>query len=269
MIGRRQLPPEYEKWNERWGAPYGRDSAKGVSMKERIGDAEPQRFGPFAYQMNTDTRIFEYPWAYFSCEAKPGMRILEVGGGLSGMQYVLAMEGCEVVNVDPSAKQSQQGWQRVPVSNWWLTPANHRRLNEIFGTDVRLVAEPVQSSGLEPGFFDRALCLSVIEHVDQAEAVDMLNGIAGLLAPGGLCVMTVDLFLDVKPFGVLDKNFWGTNIDVWKLVSGTDLELAYGDPRELFGFPEFDYDRTVSLIPEFLLGIYPALSQSLILRKRS
>lgn len=269
MIGRRALPEEYRKWNAYWGAPYGREPAQELEVIDRIKSIEQVdalAFGPFAFQLTSDTRVFEYPWAYHTMEPRPGLRVLDIGAGLSGLQFVLAMEGCEVTNVDPSAKSGE--WGSLSAAMWGLTPANHQRLNKAFGVDVRLIAETVQDADLPAGSFDRALCLSVLEHVDQDEARAILERVAELLAPGGLCLLTVDLFFDVRPFGVLPANSYGGNIDLYRAVSGLGLDLVQGDPRELLGFPEFDRDRVVELVPDlFISPRYPCASQTLVLRK--
>jgi hypothetical protein len=268
MIGRRELPENYQVWNRRWGAPAGLEAAAEIPHpRRRLNDPDPARFGPFAFQFQVaaETRTFEYPWAYYAAGIEPGMRVLDVGAGLSGLQFVLAKEGCEVVNIDPSAKEDPGGWRRA--TSWWLTTDNHQEVNQVFGTDVRLVPRKVQDSGLASGSFDRVLCLSVLEHIDAVEAHAMLESMADLLVPGGLCMLTVDLFLDLKPFGILDRNYWGTNLDLHRLLQGQRLERIEGNPSELFGFPEFDYDGFVSHVDEYLMGVYPCVTQTLVLRK--
>ncbi len=268
MLARKDLPPEYVEWNERWGAPYGRNLGD-TTIPQRLARADAERYGPFGFQISNHTRRFEYPWAYFSTGPAPGLRVLDVGGGLSGLQIVLALAGCDVVNVDPEAAQEERSWSQHHTFGTPLTRARHDRLNEIFGTRVRLVPEKVQDGGLPSASFDRILCLSVIEHVDPAEASAMLKAIEDLLVPGGTAILTVDLFLDVVPFGVLTRNTWGTNIDVRELVESVDLELVAGIPAQLHGFAEFDREHVVALLPELLIGHFSALTQALVLRKRA
>jgi len=68
---------------------------------------------------------------------------------------------------------------------------------------------------------------------------------------------------------VLERNVWGINQDLGSLVKYSGLTLADGDPRELLGFPEFDFDRVVRLIPELRIGrYYPVMTQTLVLEKR-
>jgi SAM-dependent methyltransferase len=173
-----------------------------------------------------------------------------------------------VVNVDPF-EEGSVGWPSGS-GHYSLGPDAHDRLNRAFGTDVELVQKRIQDCGLAEGSFDRVVCVSVIEHLDQDDARDLVEHAAALLAPSGLFVTTVDLFLDLKPFGVLARNFFGTNVDVAAAVDRSGLELVVGDRRELFGFSEFDRDRVVEHLDELLVSWRdPVVSQALVLRKPS
>ena len=265
MIGRRPLPKEYDEWNWRWGAPFGYAVAHRVALPDRLARPEAM-FGPFGFQANSDTRVFEYPWAYYAAATKPGMRVLEAGGGTSGLQFVFAREGCEVVNVDPGI-DTDSGFASS-VGAWQSTEDFHLYLNAILGTNVKLIQKRLQDADLRPGTFDRVLCLSVLEHLEQNEAREIVECAARLLVPGGLLVATIDLFLELEPFGVLSRNRFGTNIDVHRLVSGLGLDLVHGDPRELYGFPEFDREHIVEHIDDmFVSPSYPVVPQSLVLRR--
>jgi hypothetical protein len=103
MLARKELPENFIEWNTRWDAPFGK---KAPPRPKRLfgGKSELDEFdkrGVFGFQGNNDTRTFEYPWAYYAAEAKPNSRILEIGGGMSGFQFTLALAGSKVVNVDP------------------------------------------------------------------------------------------------------------------------------------------------------------------------
>ena len=121
MLARRDLPAEYEAWNIAWGAPWGHRALanpfvgdrheKVVEFLERLPAKvrtpvlqSPQMDrvrGPFAFQSNTSTRGYEYPWAFHQVQGLGPCRILEIGGALSGFQFVLAKSGYDVHNVDP------------------------------------------------------------------------------------------------------------------------------------------------------------------------
>jgi SAM-dependent methyltransferase len=234
-------------------------------LKQRH-DRPDAGYGPFAFQLHSETRLFEYPWAFYAADVAPGMRLLDIGGCVGGMQFVFALEGCDVTNVDPCDNDSG-GW---PATRWPVGPELHERLNGVLGTDVKLVQKRVQDADLPVGGFDRVVCLSVIEHLAQQDARDLVAHAVRLLAPGGLFVATIDLFLDLKPFGVLTRNAYGTNLDVRALIDGLDAELVVGDKRELHGFAEFDRERIVEHVDEFYAPTgYPCLSQAIVLRKHS
>jgi SAM-dependent methyltransferase len=277
VLSRKDLPASYQEWNQRWGAPYGHaaievmratgsDTPPAHLVKRALQNPADQSFGPFAFQYASGTRVFEYPWAYHAADIQPGQRVLDIGGGLSGLQFVLDLCGCQVVNVDPSARPDYNRWTGENYIN--ITPKRHQELNEALGTSVTLVGDFLQDAKLEPESFDRAFCLSTLEHCSPEEAAQMLRSAEDCLRPGGLLVLTVDLFLDLEPFGVLTQNRWGVNHDLSALIGQTGLELTAGRPDELLGFPEFDRARVVAALPELLVSwSYPVISQTLVLRR--
>src|SRR4051812_40459267 len=123
MIAPRQLPPSYQSFNANWGAPLGR----GGRIARTLGTSRAgiRYRGPFAWQPNNPTRAFEFPWAYEHVMGLGrGLTVLEIGGGMSGLQFVLAREGQHVINVDPGLQARGRGWQ--------VSADFHRRLQEVF-----------------------------------------------------------------------------------------------------------------------------------------
>lgn len=270
MIASKEIPEEYRAWNKRWGAPFGFRVDRSLEHPHRFGDADPGRYGPFGFQRTSLTRMFEYPWAFNTAELRPGMRVIDVGGWLSGFQVVLADAGCTVVNVDPSVPEDTRWTSTHAVNQPQTAREQHAQFMSLFGGDVTLVEQRLQDAGLEAGTFDRIFAISVIEHVDQQEAGEMVDAMRRLLAPGGRAVLTIDLFFDLPPFGVLARNHWGTNIDVHALVKNSGMDLVYGDPAELYGFPEFDQERVTANVNAGRYNIsllYPVVSQLVVLQK--
>src|ERR1700683_3406048 len=111
MIAPAIIPEKFEQWNTRHGAPLGR-RVRLLRVKRRfLSDAQVHRAcGVFAMQMNSSPRTFEYPWAVDAGQVRPDMKVLEIGGGLAGFQFVLDHFGCEVVNVDPGLEARGVGW---------------------------------------------------------------------------------------------------------------------------------------------------------------
>lgn len=260
MIAKKDIPDSYLAWNKKWGAPIGYPPHRlETFMKKILPSAWAiTNKGMFSLQPNNDTRAFEYPWAYFAANIKQGMHVLEIGGGLSGFQFVLSKCGMHVTNIDP-------GMDRL---GWPVNTESFDRLNSLFKTDVTLINHGAEKTCLQDNSFDRAFCISVIEHMPPQVAKTTLLNTYNALLPGGLFLLTIDLFLDIFPFTPKIENIFGTNMSVKQLLDDSGFEVIQGNKHELFGYPEFESTRILENLPQYLLGgIYPVLVQTLILRK--
>ncbi|MBW3548112.1 MAG: methyltransferase domain-containing protein [Actinobacteria bacterium] len=261
MIGRRELPEHFERWNRRWGAPYGK-RPRHVLRRQALRFTFPRAVGPFGFQPdNSITRRFEYPWAFHAVPLRAGMRAVEIGGSLAGLQFALASAGVKVVNVDPG--------ERATVG-WPVNQASINRLNRAFRTDVELRNCFIEEAGLEAESFDLVYSISTIEHIPVTLLASILGEVNRILKPGGRCVLTVDLFLDLEPFSYETRNITGANIDIQWLVEQSGLDLEQGDPAELYGFPEFDPKGIMGNLFSYQYGTYyPSLAQAFVLVKRA
>src|SRR5438045_1326615 len=159
MLARRQLPAAHAEWNRRWGAPAGHSGRSALAYLRHLTAADALQEGPFAAQVNSTTRRVEYPWAFHAAPVPHGARAVEVGGGLSGLQFVLSRHRARVVNVDPFADYGGDG---EPVAE---AVARHGSLNAWFGTDVELRACRLADAGIETGTVDTGYCISTLEHL--------------------------------------------------------------------------------------------------------
>jgi SAM-dependent methyltransferase len=200
--------------------------------------------GPFAFQPdNNATRIFEYPWAYFAVPIASEHTIVDLGGSLGGLQFVLSKTGARVINVDPSDAASM---------GWPVDPHTIDILNRAFGTAVQLRKTFLQDAGFDANSVDRIYSISTIEHIPQSELSTVAHEIGRILKPGGYAVLTIDLFYDLIPFTARESNVHGRNVDVRWLIEATGLDLYQGDRSELCGYPEFDPERILSRAMEFV-----------------
>src|ERR1700722_11888326 len=177
MLASSQIPEAYANWNQVHGAPFGhpiRRWQKLIFPPETIGRLR----GPFALQPNNSIRQFEYPWAFCSARLQSGMRVLEVGGGLAGFQFVMDQSGCTVTNIDPGMKS--EGWP--------CDQESMRKLNRRFGSHVELRNTTIEDAGLPKDHFDRAFCISVLEHLSEGSALSVMRHVHQALKSGGLFI---------------------------------------------------------------------------------
>jgi SAM-dependent methyltransferase len=261
MLAPAQLPEHFAAWNRRHGAPCGYERRWRMLLRGCYSAQAWQRgCGPFAIQPgNNATRRFEYPWAFHAADLSRPRTIVELGGSLSGLQFVLARLGHRVLNVDPGLAAGGLGWA--------VDQASIARLNRWFGTDVRLLNTTLDQAGLADGSVDLLLSISVLEHLTPAELALALEHARRCLRPGGRFIITLDLFLNLEPFTARRRNEYGTNQNVRRMIGDGGLQLAQGRPDELFGYAQFDPQRILENLERYLIGSYPVLTQCIVLEK--
>ena len=122
----------------------------------------------------------------------------------------------------------------------------------------------------EPESFDRVYAISTSNTSLPDDLDELVDDVRRVLAPGGKVVLTIDLFLDLRPFTSRSENEWGQNVDVRALVDRFGLQLVAGDPKELNGYPEFEPESVLANLSQLMIGnLYPALAQALVLERTS
>ena len=262
MLARRELPAEFRAWNARWGAPCGHRRIGERFWGKLLPDSLRTRLrGPFYIQNNNMTREYEYPWAFDAVPVMPSMRVVDVGGGLAGFQFVLSQRCATVVNVDPGLGAKGKGWK--------CDPDSLRYLNRLFGTSVELRNCTLRDASLEKASYDIVYSISVLEHLTEKEFWESIRYVWECLKTGGKFVLTVDLFLNLSPFTSRKANEFGVNFPVGELMDFETFALVSGDPREIYGTKVFDKERIMANLEDYYLGdYYPALSQCLVLEKK-
>lgn len=258
MLARKEFLGSYQDWNRVHGAPRGR-TIRGARFARRLmPDAWYLRLGgAFSVQPNNTTRAVEYPWAFHAAGGPPWHENRRGRRRVERLPVRVDQAGCTVVNVDPG----------MEAIGWPCDQASMRRLNRAFGTTVELRNSTVARAALEPESYDRAFSISVLEHLPEDEVDEVMRTVFQCLKPGGLFVLTVDLFLNIAPFSSRPENEFGRNVDLRALCSKAASEIAVGQPAELCGFAEFDPGRIQSRLEEYVVGQYPVLVQCLVLKK--
>jgi 2-polyprenyl-3-methyl-5-hydroxy-6-metoxy-1,4-benzoquinol methylase len=220
------MPEQFATWNRVHGAPFGRSSRCATLRRRCLPASVWERLrGPFALQPNNDTRAFEYPWAYYAATPRPGMKVVEIGGGLAGFQLVLDRAGCAVVNVDPGLEANGVGWP--------CDEGSMRKLNARFGTRVDLRPTVAGRADLDSDSYDRVFSISVLEHLPEDDIREVMACAFRWLKPGGLMIMTVDLALNLHPFCSRRANEYGCNQDLHEIVTQQPFEMVYGNPARI------------------------------------
>lgn len=261
MLARRKLPDQYATWNRVWGAPYGRRwPSAGTPLQKLDNFSAVQRIrGPFAFQDNSSTRAYEFPWAYHQVTDLGPSRIVEIGGALSGLQFVLAKDGHEVHNVDPFFDYGSGNYDVDPV-------AEHASLNRAFGTNVILHKSTLPEADLD-GQFSAVICVSTLEHLPPESIEATLSTVKKLMAPGGRVILTLDLFLNLAPFCDRTTNVWGSNSSVAWIEDLLGYEMIAGERAELYGYEEFSTEDILSRLDEFAFNVgYPQMAQLVTFR---
>jgi 2-polyprenyl-3-methyl-5-hydroxy-6-metoxy-1,4-benzoquinol methylase len=261
MLARRNLPDQYAQWNRTWGAPYGRSLPLPVASYKKLQSYSlMQRLrGPFAFQGNSTTRAYEYPWTYHQLHNLGPSRIVEIGGAFSGLQFVLAKDGHEVHNVDPFFDYGRGGYEVEAAEE-------HASLNRAFGTNVILHKSTLPEADLT-GRFSAIVCVSTLEHLPPESIEATLSTVKRLIAPGGLVVLTIDLFLNLAPFCDRTTNIWGSNSSVAWIEDILGYEMIAGERTELYGYKEFSADNVLGRLEEFAVNAgYPQMAQLVTFR---
>jgi 2-polyprenyl-3-methyl-5-hydroxy-6-metoxy-1,4-benzoquinol methylase len=269
MIAPNIINNKFLSWNKKHGAPYGNSYDfnpfkryfKKILLHFKVhtfwGIAS-KFVGIFSFQINSSTRNFEYPWAYYSTKLNDTMSVLDIGGGMGGFQFVLAKDGINVTNIDPGD----------PEYRWKYQMSLFKKLNKAFGTRVNLIQRTIDKASLKSNNFDRIFCISVLEHLKSEERKVIMKEASRVLKKGGYFIITLDLFLDIFPFSNIIINKWGTNINILELIKDTGFTLVQGNRDELYGYPEFNVNTILSNLDKYLMGnSYPVLSQVFVLRK--
>jgi SAM-dependent methyltransferase len=161
------------------------------------------------------------------------------------------------VNVDPG--QDGLGWK--------YNAALHRHLCRALKAPVQLFDKKIDSLEAPPHSFDVVLSVSALEHFPNADLAILASAMRRLLKPDGIVVMTIDLFLDLKPFSEREENVWGRNLDISQFLNMAGLRLDDGNPAELLGFPEFNPAQIMGNLATYVVGEgYPVLSQCVVAR---
>jgi SAM-dependent methyltransferase len=123
-------------------------------------------------------KLWEYSRGLAYGEFRPGMRILDFGGGGTIPVLYLGSLGCEVLSLDIDAGLTAHTNSVAKKTGW-----------KIVGSTFDLTQQEPLSDW---GTFDRIISFCVIEHIPKAIQTTALARLASVLKPGGLFELTFD-----------------------------------------------------------------------------
>ena len=134
------------------------------------------------------SRRYEYPYALINSDlplSPKEFKILDCGAGLDPLQFYLAMRGHEVYSLDLNLNSLRQVAQFK----------SKKGLKTLYPTYGNILDLPFPDD-----YFDRVLCISVLEHIvyqleQQTDIIlrGFLNELLRVLKPEGLVVLTFDV----------------------------------------------------------------------------
>jgi len=123
-----------------------------------------------------------------------GMKVLDVGCGLSPLLRYFTNFGCETFGLD----LNKEVLKILTDKGSYLQDA---RINYVTQSGTHL--------GFQDKTFDLIVCISVLEHLRREDNVMFLNEMLRVLAPGGLLVITIDFNgshgSDLKTVNILNR----------------------------------------------------------------
>lgn len=124
------------------------------------------------------SRMFEYPWVLLHGNFQEDHIVLDAGGGDGALQVMLACQVAAVINVDSSYQNLSEGYERFHKN------ASFRKVSHLIG-DLNTMWP------LPDHFFDRVVCVSVLEHSTTYKTI--LDSLWRVLKPGGRLLVTMDV----------------------------------------------------------------------------
>ncbi len=149
-------------------------------------------------------RRVEYPWAVENSQLKKGMKILDVGSGVSMLPIYLASEGYDVYSIDNDDTIIKK-----------VCP----KLSEWCKTKIQFSIGDATKINFEDNYFDRVFCISVLEHLEEEVGninqrdfhkknldIKAINEMLRVLKPNGLLILTLDWSENPSDFRSYDIN---------------------------------------------------------------
>lgn len=150
-------------------------------------DLNQQRYPWSAAMLNQPAlyaaRLWEYPYAILAAELEPGMKVADIGCGMTPFTvYLKDNAACDVTGVDPDVFDAGIKYKGFGVSQEFVER-----------TGLRFLKGHMDAIPLETDSQDRVFSISVMEHVPADVRRRGIQEMARVLKPGGRAIVTMDV----------------------------------------------------------------------------
>lgn len=152
-------------------------------------------------------RLWEYPYAILAAELTRGMKVADIGCGMTAFTiYLKDHAQCEVTGIDPDVFELGLKYRSHGVSAEFIER-----------TRIKFLKGDMTALPLESESQDRAFSISVMEHVPPDIRRQGMQEIARVLKPGGRAIITVDMSMWFELNRPLDL-VWESGLNLFGLV---------------------------------------------------
>jgi len=152
-------------------------------------------------------RMWEYPYAILAAELSPGLKVADIGCGMTAFTiYLKDHARCDVTGVDPDVFEAGLKYKGHGVSEEFIKR-----------TGIKFLRGDMTEVPLESDSQDRAFSISVMEHVPPDVRRRGMQEVARILKPGGRAVITVDMSMWFEVNRPLDL-VWESGLNLFGLV---------------------------------------------------
>jgi len=152
-------------------------------------------------------RLWEYPYAILTADLTPGMKVADIGCGMTALTiYLKDHAQCEVTGIDPDVFEVGLKYKSHGVSAEFIER-----------TRIKFLKGDMTALPLENDSQDRAFSISVMEHVPPDIRRKGMQELARVLKPGGRAILTVDMSMWFELNRPLEL-VWESGLNLFGLV---------------------------------------------------
>lgn len=154
------------------------------------------------------SREWEYPWGVFRLNLKPGMKILDAGSSINPFSPLLASRGTNVTAIDDFSSHDipwdfESGIFSGELTGWAKLMKFQEVCRQELGIEIAYFEQDMAATDFCNNFFDRIICISVLEHLPIYKQKLILLEWNRILKPGGEIVLTVDFIRPENTFNLV------------------------------------------------------------------